>query len=136
MILISLSIVNVHYPAGSVPPPSHLTSCTPTKSNLYFDTVTSKPALHKLLIFNVPSLLTIFRHLGSLSKESVQVRGTGKSFVTQPQSWRTTPRRLSAAACSMYSQLFSIAGGRPSNRNPRTRHAVVKGTHLTWRATT
>jgi hypothetical protein len=32
----------------------------------------------------------------------------------------------------MYSQLPSIPGGRSSIRNLRTRHAVVKGTHLTW----
>jgi hypothetical protein len=32
----------------------------------------------------------------------------------------------------MYSQLPSIPGGRSSIRNPRTRHAVVTGTHLTW----
>jgi hypothetical protein len=49
----------------------------------------------------------------------------------QPLSWRTTPW-LSAAAYSMYSQITSITGGRPSIRDPRTRHAVVTGTHLTW----
>jgi hypothetical protein len=32
----------------------------------------------------------------------------------------------------MYSQLPAIPGGRSSIRNPRTRHAVVTGTHLTW----
>jgi hypothetical protein len=43
-----------------------------------------------------------------------------------------TPCRLSAAAYSMYSQLTSIAGGCPSIRDPRTRHAVMTGTHQTW----
>jgi hypothetical protein len=41
--------------------------------------------------------------------------------------WRTTPCRLSAAAYSIYSQLTSIAGGRSSIRNPKTRHAVGTG---------
>jgi hypothetical protein len=39
---------------------------------------------------------------------------------------------FSAAAYSIYSQLSSIAGGLSSIRNPRTRHAVVTGTHLVW----
>jgi hypothetical protein len=43
----------------------------------------------------------------------------------QPPSWRTTPCRLSAAAYSIYSQLPSVAGGLPSIRNLRTRHAVM-----------
>jgi hypothetical protein len=37
MNLIPLFIENVYSSAGSVPPLSHLTSCAPTKSNLYFD---------------------------------------------------------------------------------------------------
>jgi hypothetical protein len=36
------------------------------------------------------------------------------------------------AAYSVYSQLTSNAGSRPSIRDPRTRHAVVTGAHLTW----
>jgi hypothetical protein len=127
---------NVYSPACSVPPPSDLTSCTPTKSNLYFnssfDTVTSEPALYKHLTFHV------FRRLGSLSKEFVQVRGSYDVFETclfftvrvcklhaQPPSCRTTLCRLYAVAYSMYSQLPSIAGGRSSIRYPRWRHAVV-----------
>jgi hypothetical protein len=57
--------------------------------------------------------------------------GEGLLAHGQPPSWRTTPCRLSAASYSMYSQLTSIAGGRPSIRDPRTRHAVVTGTHQT-----
>jgi hypothetical protein len=56
--------------------PSHLTSCTPTKSNLYFDiyftTVMSKPSLYRLLIFHVPNLMSIFLSIHRLSKESIQ----------------------------------------------------------------
>jgi hypothetical protein len=61
-----------------VPPSSHLTPCIPTKSNLDFDsfleTVIKEPALYKLLTFNNPNLISIFRRLSCLSKESVQVR--------------------------------------------------------------
>jgi hypothetical protein len=67
-----------HSPAGSVPLPSHLTSCPPTKFNLYLDssleTVIRVPALYKILMFHVPNLMSIFRRLGRSSKESVQVR--------------------------------------------------------------
>jgi hypothetical protein len=44
---------------------------------------------------------------------------------------RPTPCRLSSTAYSMYSHLPSKTGGRSSIRNPRMRHAVVTGTHLT-----
>jgi hypothetical protein len=77
----------VHSAVGPVPPLSHLTSCTPTKSNLYydssFDSVTSEPALYKLLMFQVPNLISIFRRLGPLSKESAQVRGSVRIFVVR-----------------------------------------------------
>jgi hypothetical protein len=123
-----------------VPPPSHLTSCTPTRSNLYLasslETVFGDPALYKLLTFQVPNLVSVFHSLGRLSKESVQVRGSLEVFV--PSFFygeglltpRPTPKLvdipyyLSASAYSIYSQLVSIAGGRSSIRNPRTRHAV------------
>jgi hypothetical protein len=120
-----------------------LTSCTPTESNLYLDssleTVIREPTLYKLLMFHIPHLMSIFRHLGHLSKESIQVRGSLWFLITslfltvrscqphaQPPSWRNIPCCwLSAVAYSIYSQLPSIAGGRPSICKPRTRHAVV-----------
>jgi hypothetical protein len=46
MILISLSLENAFSSAGSVPLLSHLISCTPFKSNLYFDS--STPSLVNL----------------------------------------------------------------------------------------
>jgi hypothetical protein len=77
---------NVFCPAGSVPPPSHLTSCTPTKSDLCFhssfDTLSSEPALYKLSTFHIPNVISIFRRLGRLLKESIQVRGPQNHFVT------------------------------------------------------
>jgi hypothetical protein len=61
-----------------VPPLSHLTSCTPTKSNLYvanfLAAAISEPALYRLLTFQVPNLVSLFRCLVRI-KVSVQVRG-------------------------------------------------------------
>jgi hypothetical protein len=86
MILISLSVENVYSPAGSVPPPSYLTSCTVTKSNLYLasslETVIKEPALCKLLIFHNLNLISIFHSLGRLSKNSILVRGSIPFLVT------------------------------------------------------
>jgi hypothetical protein len=124
-------------PDNSVP----LTSCTPTKCNLYvdstFDTVTSQRVLYKLLIFCVPNLVSIFHHLSNLSKESIKVWSSSKLFIrclfflqcckphAKPPSWRTAHRRLSADAYSMYLQLLTIAGGYPTIHNLRTCHTVV-----------
>jgi hypothetical protein len=76
----------VHSPAGSAPSPSHLASCTPTKSKLYLDssleTVVKEPALYKHLTFHNPNLMSVFHCLGSLSRESVQVRVSLMTFVT------------------------------------------------------
>jgi hypothetical protein len=58
-----------------VPLPSHQT-CTPTKSNLFLyspETVIRVPTQYKLLMFHVPNVMSIFHHLGHLSKESIQV---------------------------------------------------------------
>jgi hypothetical protein len=47
-----------------VPPLSHLTSCTPTESNLYYDipctTVLSEPAPYRFLAFHEPNIVYIF----------------------------------------------------------------------------
>jgi hypothetical protein len=73
-----------------------------------------------------PRLCDLFRNMVFFTMRTCQ-------HLAQPPSWRTTPCRLSATAYPMYSQLPSISGGRSSIRNPRTRHAVVTGTHLSWR---
>jgi hypothetical protein len=50
-------LIHVYSPAGSVSPPSHLTSCTPIKCNVYFNTsleiLISEPALYRFLTFKV-----------------------------------------------------------------------------------
>ena len=107
-----------------MPPFSHLTSCTPTKSNLYLANflvaAVSEPAVYMLLTFHVSNLMSLFRCLGR-TNVSIRVRGKCSCFVTKPvftvricqhlaqhPSWRTTPCRLSATAYSIYSQLPSI----------------------------
>jgi hypothetical protein len=57
MVLIPLSIQNVHSPAGVVPLPTHLTSCTSTRSYLYLDRS----------LFLVPNFMSLFHHLDTLS---------------------------------------------------------------------
>jgi hypothetical protein len=63
MVLIPLSVEKCVFAAGAVPLPSHLTSCTATKSNLYLDssfqTVIRKPALYILHAFQVLNLTYI-----------------------------------------------------------------------------
>jgi hypothetical protein len=79
-----------------------------------------------------------FSHCLGRAKESVQVRGALKHFVTikkfygegltptpNPQAGGTTHCRLSATAYSIYSQLPSVHGELPSIRNLRTRYVVV-----------
>jgi hypothetical protein len=67
-----------------IPPLSHLTSCTPSKSDLHLSnsptTDLIAPTLHRLLIFQV--YLTSFFHCLGRAKESVQVRRALKHFAT------------------------------------------------------
>jgi hypothetical protein len=124
----------------------HLTSCTPIKSNLYFDNflaaAVSELVLYKLLKFQVRNLMPLFRCLGH-TKISVQVRGfLYKRFVNRIRfngeellaprpspNWRTTPCRSSATAYSIYSQLPSILEAVPS---PGTRGRAM----LWWQGPT
>ena len=124
-----------------MPALSHLTSCTPTKSDLYLANslaaAVSEPALYRLLTFHVPILMSLFCCLGR-TKVSVQVRGLlYECFVTGYfLRWGVIntllntqvggppfvgcPRLLIHYICSdpPYWRLFSIC-------NLRTCHAVV-----------
>ena len=112
---------------------SHLTSSTPTKSNLYLANslaaAVNEPALYRLLSFQVPNLMSLFRWLGR-TKVLIQVRGKGSWFATktvfamrgfqhiaQTPSWRTIPCRLPATAYSIYSPLPSILQAVPPSAN-------------------
>jgi hypothetical protein len=61
-----------------MPSLSHLSSCTPTKYNLYFGIYFSafmrETAQHRLLNFHLPNFISILLSAGRLSKEFVQVR--------------------------------------------------------------
>jgi len=74
-------------PVLTVPPRSHLTSCAPTKSNLYLANslavVVSDPDLYSLLTFHVPNLMSLFQCLVR-TKGSVQARVICISFVPRP----------------------------------------------------
>ena len=64
MIFISFYIQKVIVPSSYGAPFSHLTSCTPTMSNLYLANslaaAVSEPAVYSLLKFHVPNKMTLF----------------------------------------------------------------------------
>jgi len=78
MIFVSFSIEKTIIPCSYHAPFIHLTFCTPTKSNLYLANslaaTVSEPVLYRLLTFQVPNLMYLFRCLGR-TKVSVQVQG-------------------------------------------------------------
>ena len=135
-----------------MPPFSHLTSFTPTKSNLQFAnsvaTVVSETDLYRLLTFHVPNLMSLFYGLGC-TKESRQVQGICICFITRTVSYSKElllPRLTStledhhlSAICNSLFNIFTFIlhfGGRSSIRNLRTHHGMVRGTHLSWQAYT
>jgi len=83
-LLIFVSFLQKKISCSHSAPLSHLTSCTPTKCNLYLahslDTAASEPDLYRLLSFHVPSLMFLF-HCLCRTKGSVQARGTPIHFV-------------------------------------------------------
>ena len=67
MIFVSLSVEKIIIHALTVSTLSHLSSCTPTKSNLYLAnslaTAVSDPNLYRFLTFHVPNLISLFHCL-------------------------------------------------------------------------
>ena len=65
----------LQFPALTVPPLFHLTSCIPTKPNLYLTNslanVVSDPDLYTLLTFHRPNLMSTF-HCLSCARPSIQ----------------------------------------------------------------
>jgi hypothetical protein len=130
----------VYAPPGSVPPPSYLTSCHPTKSNLHFDssleTVIKELSLYKLLIFHNPNLISISISWIAYSKNpsrSEALLNIHNKFIFYGEGLlapRPTPKLEDHPFSFVRGCLFSIfaAGGRSSIRNLRTHHAVVTGT--------
>jgi hypothetical protein len=62
--------------------PIHTIPSYLSKIEISSATVLSEPALYRLQTFHVPNLISILFRLGRLSKESVQVRGFFRIFVT------------------------------------------------------
>ena len=81
IIFISFSKEKIIIPCSYLPPLSQLTSCTPSKSNLYLANslaaAVREPALSRLLTFQVLNLISLFRCLGrtKVSVQLVQFRG-------------------------------------------------------------
>ena len=109
-----------------MPPLSHLTSCTPTTSNLHLANslaaavAATEPALYRLLTFQVPNLMSLFR---CLVCTKVWVLARVWLFVSQydtslrrgvvstsPDAPRLKDHPLSAVrtAYLVFSQLYSI----------------------------
>jgi hypothetical protein len=105
-----------------VPLLSHLTSSTSTKSDLYQATflaaAVSEPALHRLLTFLIPILMSRFRCL-SRTKASVQVR----VFVCE---YFVTRYGLTMRSCSPNPQ----AGGSPLVGCPLLLIQYIRSFHL------
>ena len=87
MIFLPFSIAKNIIPCSYRAPFPHLTSCTPTNSNLYLAnslaTVVSEPDLYRLNTVNLPNLMSLFHCLGR-TKRRVQDRGKCIRFVTRP----------------------------------------------------
>jgi hypothetical protein len=132
-----------------VPLLSHLTSCTPTQSNLHLanslTAAVSEPDVYMSLTFQVPNLMSLF-HCLDRSKVSIQVRVTCSCFVTKPVFYdeglsapHPNPMLENHPLSAVRDCLFNIfpttlhIGGRATIRNLRTRHAAVTAPHLSRR---
>jgi hypothetical protein len=101
--------------AGSVPPLTHRTSCTVTKSNLYyivcFATVVSEPYRESVLSHvHFPLLRSVQRIHPSL-RPCVTYRLIFYGEELLAPSSRTTPHWLSVTVYALYSQLPFVCGG-------------------------
>jgi hypothetical protein len=125
MILIFFSIEKMYNPR-SVRLLSHLTSCTPTKSNLYLAnslaTVVSVSGLYRILTFHVPNHIS-FSHCLRPAKGSVKVWGLCESFVT----WQVL--RWGGVSVAPNPQI----GGQPLDRYPRQLIKYTRSCQLHWR---
>jgi hypothetical protein len=136
-----------------VPPLSHLTSCTPTKSNFYLANslaaAVSEPPLYRLLTLQVPNLMSLSPYFGR-TKVSLSpgprlwlwmfgdnIRLYGEELLA-PRSTPKLEDHTLSAACDCLFNIFAATlhtAGRSSIRNLRTRHSVVTGTQLSHEVT-
>jgi len=127
-----------------VPLLSHLTPCTPTKSNLYLaNTVAaaaSERALYRPLTFQVPNLMYLFCCLNWISRVP---RLSVSTFCNKIRFYDEellapcpTPKLENHPLSAVHDCLFTIfvathhIGDRSSICNLRKSHAMATGTHL------
>ena len=124
-----------------MPPLSHIISCTPTKSNLYLPNsltaAVSEPTLYRLVTFQVPHLISLFRCLGRTRLNFQDLCLLYNWFLTwyilQWEAVRTSsnPNLKDHPLSAVRDCLFNIFAatlhfwGRPFICNLRMRHAVV-----------
>jgi len=143
MILFSFPIRKIIIPCSYCASLSHLTACTPTKSNLYLAnslaTAVNEPTLHRLLTFHAPNLMPIFRCLRRSKynpgpRQVFMLLNKNSFYCEDLSTTRPNPKLedhpLSADGYCLFSILAATlhTGGRSSIRNMRTRHAVVTRT--------
>ena len=122
-------------------PLSHLTSCTPTKFNLYLANslavATSEPALYWLLTFQVPSD-ALFHCLGRTKGLRLclwifhnKIHFYGEELLEPCPTHKLEDHLLSAVRGCLFDILAATLhiGGRSSIHNMKMQHAVVTGTH-------
>ena len=130
-----------------MPSLSHLTSCTPTRSNLYLANslaaAVNEPALYRLLTFQAPNLTSLFRCLGRTKSISPsprlclwiyrnKIRCNREELLAPRPTNKLEDHPLSAVSDCLFN-IFAATlhiGGRSFIRNMRTRHSVVTATHL------
>jgi len=127
-----------------VPPLSHLTTYTPSKSNLHLDnslpTAVSEPALYRLLTFQMPNgrfpyITFIVRKDQSKPKILRMVHNMVVFEAEQLLAPRPTPKlgdHPLSAVCHCLFYILTRPFKLESIRNLRTRRGVVTGTDLSY----
>ena len=131
---------NILSPGLTMPPLSHLTSCTPTKSHLYLANslaaVESDPDLY------IPSTksrdpLLLLRRISPGPRHMFHFRNKSSFYGEELLAHFAQPPEdhPSSAVRDCLFNIFTATHhirGRSSIRYLRTNHAVVTGTHLSW----
>ena len=142
MIFVSFSIEKIKSPALTVPPLSHLTSYTPTNSNLYLAyslvavvNLTNTVSLHSKYQILCPfSIASVIPQHQSRSKAHVCVRNK-RVVSTSPQPQTGGPPLVNYLQLLIqYIHRYPHIGGHSSIRNLRMHHAMVTGSHLSWQS--